>query len=35
LNPGESVVTSLQFRRHPREGRVIYGLELLSGQGKP
>lgn len=35
LLPGESFVTSLQFKRHPREARVSYSLTLLSGQGKP
>jgi Di-haem cytochrome c peroxidase len=35
LLPGESFVTSLQFKRQPRQARVSYALALLSGQGKP
>lgn len=35
LLPGHSFVASLDFRRQPHEGRVSYGLVLLSGQGNP
>jgi cytochrome c peroxidase len=35
LQPGQSIVTSLQFKRQPKEEKVRYSLVLLSGQGKP
>ena len=35
LQPGQSIVTSLQFKRQPSERKVGYSLVLLSGQGKP
>ena len=35
LLPGQSVVTTLSFKRHWRDPRVNYSLVLLSGQGEP
>src|SRR6185369_14367735 len=35
LQPGQSIVASLQFKRQPSERKVGYSLVLLSGQGKP
>ena len=35
LQPGQSVVMPLQFKRQHGDGRVSYSLQLLSGQGTP
>lgn len=35
LQPGQSIVTSLQFKQPPSERNAGYSLVLLSGQGKP
>jgi cytochrome c peroxidase len=35
LQPGQSIVLPLHFRRLPHDGRLNYRLELLSGQGRP
>lgn len=35
LLPGQSIVETLLFRRHPQDPPVRYTLRLLSGQGNP
>jgi hypothetical protein len=35
LLPGQSIVRTLQFKRHGHGARVPYSLVLLSGQGNP
>jgi hypothetical protein len=35
LQPGQSIVTSVQVMRQPHDQRANYSLVLLSGQGNP
>lgn len=35
IKPGQSIIVALDFLRGPKDPRVTYTLDLLSGQGNP